>query len=157
MMIEMELGEMRLDEELGSHIIILKEAEGERCFPIYVGMFEFHFLAEAAKKIRRERPMTHDLILNVLDTLGGELKGVVIDELKDDAYIGKLLVRIGNGEVLRIDTRPSDALILAVKVGVPVFVDDEVLSSVALGREDGDDSPGDEEVNEGDEDLHDDD
>jgi bifunctional DNase/RNase len=143
MMIEVELVEIQLHDQGGAQIIILQEKEGERSFPIFIGTFEFIFLDQAIKGITHERPMTHDLIVNTIDGLGGKLTGILIDELKNNTYIGKLLVRTSDGEVVRIDSRPSDAVVLAMKERVPIYVEDDVLR--ATSGEDDDEAATDSE------------
>ncbi|MBI1290912.1 bifunctional nuclease family protein [bacterium] len=131
MMIEMEMVEIQLHDNGGQQIIILQEKDGARIVSIFVGTFEFIYLDQALKGIIHERPMTHDLIVNVLDTLGGKLVGVLVDELRNNTYFGKLLVRTGDGEVLRVDSRPSDAMVLAMKERVPIYVEEDVLRAVS--------------------------
>jgi len=136
MMIEMELVEIQLHEQGGQQIIILQEKGGaQRILSIFVGTFEFIFLDQAIKGILHERPMTHDLLLNVIESLGGTLKGVLVDELKNNTYFGKLLIGNGEGEMVPIDCRPSDAMVLAMKQKVPIYVEQEVLRAVT-GEED---------------------
>lgn len=139
MMIEMELVEIQITDELGPQIIILKEKDGDRHFPIFIGNYEVAILDQTVRGMEAARPLTHDLILNVVDGLGGTLTGVVVDELRRDTFHGKLLVRNGDGEVVRIDTRPSDAMVLAMKTRVPIYVEDEVLAQAGRDENDDDD------------------
>lgn len=143
-MVEMELVEIQITDELGPQIIILKEKGGSRHFPIFIGNYEVAILDQTVKGGESPRPLTHDLVLNVLDGLGGRLVGVVVDELRTDTFHGKLLIRGNHGEVERIDTRPSDAIILAMKRKAPIYVEEEVLRATS-GDEDHDDSSSDEE------------
>jgi hypothetical protein len=143
MMIEMEMVEIQLHDNGGHQIIILQEKTGARIVSIFVGTFEFIYLDQAIKGIIHERPMTHDLIVNVLDSMGGKLVGVLVDELKSNTYFGKLLVRTGDGEVLRVDTRPSDAMVLAMKERVPIYVEEDVLRAVS-GEEEAQDEDDDD-------------
>ena len=138
MMIEMELVEIETTGDLGPQIMILKEKDGDRYFPIFIGNYEVHILEQSVKGIETTRPLTHDLVLNVVDDLGGTLTGVLVDSLKQDTFYGKLLVRNGDGDTIRIDSRPSDAIVLAVKRRVPIYVEQEVLD-VTTGDEDTDD------------------
>ena len=142
MMIEMDLVEIQISEHTGHQIIILQEHEGSRNFPIFIGPYEAAILDHAVKGLEAPRPLTHDLILNVIQGLGGRLSGVVVDELRNDTFIGKLLVRTGDGQVERIDARPSDAIVLAMKEKVPIYVEDEVLSATSGDDDDDDDAGG---------------
>lgn len=143
-MVEMELVEIQITDELGPQIIILREKHGNRHFPIYIGPHEVAILDQTVKGVEPARPLTHDLVLNVLDGLGGRLVGVVVDELRRDTFHGKLLVRGNHGEVERVDTRPSDAIILAMKRSVPIYVEEEVLRATA-SEEDHDDESRDDD------------
>jgi bifunctional DNase/RNase len=140
MMIEMNLIEIQITGEAGPQIIILQEKEGTRHFPIFIGNYEVAILDATVRGVEIERPLTHDLILNVVDGLEGKLTGVVVDELRANTFIGKLLVKNGNGEVVRVDTRPSDAIILAVKRRVPIYVEDDVLQATNMEDDESDES-----------------
>ena len=140
MMIEMNLIEIQITGEAGPQIIILQEKEGTRHFPIFIGNYEVAILDATVRGIEVERPLTHDLILNVVDGMEGKLTGVVVDELRGNTFIGKLLVKNGRGEVVRVDTRPSDAIILAVKRRVPIYVEDDVLQATNMEDDESDES-----------------
>ena len=132
MLIEMELKEIQIvDDPSRPQVIILGEKDGKRAFPIYIGYFEAHALDIAVKGIITPRPMTHDLIYNVLDSLGLHAERILVDELRDDTFFGKLVVKDGNSEEYLIDSRPSDAIILAAKRNLPIFVDDGILREVS--------------------------
>lgn len=131
MMVEMELVEIQISDAMGHQIIILQEKDGERNFPIFIGIFEAAAMDQAVKQISPPRPMTHDLILNCIRDLGGTLTGVFVDELRNDTFHGKLLVRDGSGETIRIDSRPSDAIVIATKANVPIYVAEDVLSATS--------------------------
>ncbi len=134
MMIEMELAEVQITGEAGPQIIILQEKEGDRSFPIFIGNYEVMILDQTVRGFETSRPLTHDLILNTIEGLNGTLTGVLVDELRNDTFIGKLLVRTTDGEVVRIDTRPSDAMVLAAKTQVPIYVAEEVLAATSLDQ-----------------------
>ncbi|MEO8376842.1 MAG: bifunctional nuclease family protein [Candidatus Sumerlaeota bacterium] len=131
-MVEMDLVEIQMTNDAPHQVIILQEKEGTRHFPIYIGNYEVTVLDSAIRDVTHERPLTHDLALNIVESLEGKLTGVVVDELRGNTFIGKLLVKNGHGEVTRIDTRPSDAIILAMKRRVPIYVEEEVLASANL-------------------------
>lgn len=136
MMVEMELVEIEITGEAGPQVIILQEKEGSRNFPIFIGNYEVMILDQTVRGFDTSRPLTHDLVLNVVEGLGGTLTGILVDELRSETFIGKLLVRDASGETQRIDTRPSDAIILAMKAKVPIYVAEEVLQVTNLEQED---------------------
>lgn len=129
--VEMELKEIQINENtMGGQIIVLGEKFGEKVFPIYIGLFEAHALNMAVQSKKTERPMTHDLIFNILD--GGDLQlvKVCIDCLKDDTFHGKLVLNDSSGKEIWVDSRPSDAIVLAAKRNVPIFVHEDVLNEI---------------------------
>ena len=131
MMIEMELREIQIKEDsASSQVIILGEKDGPREFPIYIGLFEAYAMDTAVRGYHHKRPMTHDLVFNVIGGMGGEMVRVLIDELREDTFHGKLVVQKPDGEEALIDSRPSDAIVLACKAQVPIFVADEVLDQI---------------------------
>ena len=135
MLVEMELREIQIVDDPTRHqVIVLAEKEGRRAFPIYIGLFEASAMDLAVHGQKAPRPMTHDLIYNILEGLGAQLLEVRVDELRNETFFGKLVVQKDSNEVVLIDSRPSDALILAAKAGLPIFVDDKVLDEVC--RED---------------------
>ncbi len=117
-----EIDEARID---------LKEADGDRQFPIMIGKFEAASIDRGVKKCPAPRPLTHDLLVNLTDSLGGELDSVVIDELKEHTYYAKLRVK-RDGELIEVDSRPSDAIAVAVtcQPQLPIYVSEDVLEEV---------------------------
>jgi len=135
MLVEMELREIQIADDPTRHqVIVLAEKNGQRAFPIYIGFFEAMAMDQSVHGQKMPRPMTHDLIYNIFQGLGAELLEVWVDELRKETFFGKLVVRKENGERVLIDSRPSDALILAAKNNLSVFVEDKVLAEVC--RED---------------------
>jgi hypothetical protein len=118
-----------------SQFIFLKEIDGERSFPIVIGLFEATSIDRRVRGVCSPRPLTHDLIVSVVENLGGELQDVIISELKDHTYFAKLRVR-HDGELIEIDARPSDAIAVAVTCDppLPIFVNEDVLNDV-LGEQ----------------------
>jgi len=117
--------------ETGDHqVIVLKEAGGERTFPIVIGFFEAAAIDRRIKGHRMPRPMTHDLLGSVIEAMGGRLAKVVVTDLKDHTFYASLVIERGGEEVL-VDARPSDAVALAVAGSTPIFVEDHVLNEVA--------------------------
>jgi len=135
MMVEMELREIQISEAGNHQIIILGEKEGNRLFPIYIGFFEAAAMDQAVHRIQTPRPMTHDLIYNLIDGLDCRLTRILVDQLLDDTFHGKLVLETPDGREVLIDTRPSDAIVLACKRGLPIFVAEEVLDQVISHQE----------------------
>jgi bifunctional DNase/RNase len=130
----MELKRIIISEVHDQQVIMLKEVEGDRSFPIVIGIFEATSIDRRVKKLPSPRPLTHDLVTSVIDNLGGELRDVFISELRDHTYYAKLRIRI-NGEMVEVDSRPSDAVALAVTASVPIYVAEDVLEEVCGGNE----------------------
>jgi bifunctional DNase/RNase len=117
--------------ETGDHqVIVLKEAGGERTFPIVIGFFEAAAIDRRIKGHVMPRPMTHDLLGSVIEAMGGRLAKVVVTDLKDHTFYASLVIDRKGEEVL-VDARPSDAIALAVAGSTPIYVEDHVLNEVA--------------------------
>ena len=129
MPVEMQLARIIISEINESQVVFLKEVGGERQFPILIGIFEATSIDRRVKEIARPRPLTHDLIVEIVDAMGGELDSVVISELKDSTYYANLRVK-SEGELIEIDARPSDAIAVAVTCDppLPIYVEEEVLN-----------------------------
>lgn len=126
MPVQMELRRIIINEVDDRQVIVLKEVEGERSFPIVIGIFEATSIDRRVRGIQAPRPLTHDLITAVIDELGGEVQDVVISNLEEHTYFAHLRVR-KDGELIEIDCRPSDAIALAVSAKVPIYVSEQVL------------------------------
>ncbi len=126
MPVQMELSRIIINENLDQQIIYLKEFEGERKFPIVIGMFEATSIDRRVKGQSAPRPLTHDLLANTIDVLGGEVQDVLISELRDHTYFAKLRIR-HEGELVEVDSRPSDAIAVAVTVDAPIYVAEDIL------------------------------
>ncbi len=126
MPVHMELRRIIINEVDESQIIVLKEVEGDRSFPIVIGIFEAASINRRVKGEQSLRPLTHDLITSVVELMGGEIQDIVISDLKEHTYFAKLRVR-KDGELIEVDCRPSDAVALAVTAKVPVYVAEDVL------------------------------
>jgi len=135
MPVSMELTRIIIRETYGEQVIFLKEIDGERTFPILIGFFEANCINRRVKGEETPRPLTHDLLVSAVDALGGEFQDVMITELKDHTYYAVLRVR-SEGELIEIDSRPSDAIAVAVSCDppLPIYVNEEVLNDV-LGQE----------------------
>lgn len=131
MLVEMELREIQIVDDPTRHqVVVLAEKGGERAFPIYIGLFEASAMDLAVHGQKAPRPMTHDLVYNILEEVGARLVEVRVDELRNETFFGKLVVEKENGEVVLVDSRPSDALVLAAKRRLPVFVEEAVLDEI---------------------------
>jgi len=131
MEIEMTIRGLLMDPVTNSPIVILKDVAGDTVLPIWVGVYEANAIALEMEKVSTPRPMTHDLIKNVLTGLETQVHKVVVTELREDTFYAVIWLERG-GEVVSIDSRPSDALALALRVDCPIFVDDLVLKSSKL-------------------------
>ena len=129
----MSLRRIIINEIHDQQVIVLSEVEGERSFPIVIGVYEATSIERRVKGYPTPRPLTHDLVTNIIDNLGGELQDIYINELRDHTYFAKLRIR-KDGELIQIDSRPSDAIAVAVTAKVPIYVDEEVLRE-ACGEE----------------------
>jgi uncharacterized protein len=129
-LIEVDLREIQASEGAGAQIMIFGETDGERQFPIFIGFGEMDALDRALHGVRTPRPMTHDLILNVMEEMGGKLRRVIISDLNDDTFFARLGVELPDGGETLVDARPSDAMVLGVRRRVPVFVARHVLEAI---------------------------
>lgn len=127
--VQMELKRIIISEIHDQQVIMLREVDGERSIPIVIGIFEATSIDRRVKGMPSPRPLTHDLIASIIDHMGGELQDIFISELRDHTYFAKLRVR-QNGELLEVDSRPSDAIALAVTAKVPIYVAEDVLGEV---------------------------
>lgn len=135
MPVQMRLVRIIISEINDNQVVFLREVNGDREFPILIGIFEATSIDRRVRQMPRPRPLTHDLIVNVVEQLGGELDSVLIDELKDHTYFAKLRIR-RDGELIDVDARPSDAIAVAVSCDppLPIYVAEEVLEeAIASG------------------------
>lgn len=132
MPVAMELSRIIISEVTSEQVIWLKEIDGDRTFPILIGIFEATSIDRRVKNFEAPRPLTHDLLVNAVEQMGGEFQDVIISSLKDHTYFAVLRVR-QEGELMEIDARPSDAIAVAVtcEPHLPIYVSEEVLRDVA--------------------------
>src|SRR3954471_16910734 len=128
MEVEMRIRGLLMDPVTNTPIVILKDANSDAVLPIWVGVFEANAIALEIEKVSTPRPMTHDLIKNVLSGLDAHVHKVVVTELKEDTFYAVIWME-RDGRVISVDSRPSDALALALRVDCPIFVEDEVLKT----------------------------
>lgn len=129
----MELSRIIISEINDQQVVYLREVDGERSFPILIGIFEATSINRRLTASLPPRPLTHDLLKGVIEGLGGELQDIVVTKMIDHTYFAVLRVRKSDGEVVEVDCRPSDAIALAVHHDPvrPILVDDEVIEAVA--------------------------
>jgi hypothetical protein len=125
----MELHKIIISELQQEQIIVLKEVDGERKFPIVIGNPEALAIDRRLKGILHPRPLTHDLLANVIEQLGGQIERIEINNLQEHTFYARIQIR-RNGDVIKIDSRPSDAIALGVASSVPIFVAEHVLDEV---------------------------
>src|SRR5213593_4566917 len=131
MELEMKIRGLMMDPVTNMPIVILKDVGGNSVLPIWVGIYEANAIALEIEKVTTPRPMTHDLIKVLLMGLDTSVKKVVVSELKDDTFYALIWLERG-GELISVDSRPSDALALALRHDCPIFVEDTVLKSSKL-------------------------
>jgi hypothetical protein len=129
MPVAMELSRIIITETSPQQVIFLKETGGERTFPIVIGISEALAIDRRLKGVAMPRPMTHDLLAQVIEAMGGRLERILITDLRDHTFIATLVIS-QNGRTLKIDARPSDAIALGVAFATPILVADHVLEEV---------------------------
>jgi bifunctional DNase/RNase len=122
----MKVKGLTLDPLTNMPIVILKDLEGQRALPIWVGIFEANAIALEMEKVPTPRPMTHDLIRNILEGLKAKVNRIVVNDLRDNTFYATISLSINNSDVV-IDSRPSDAIALALRVNAPIYVSKKVL------------------------------
>jgi bifunctional DNase/RNase len=131
LMIELNLVGVRVELPTNQPIVLLREREGERYLPIWIGAMEATAIAFALQGIPTPRPMTHDLMKNVLEEIGVHVERIVITELREGTFFAELQMA-QNGATYQISSRPSDAIALAVRLNVPIYANEEVLSEASI-------------------------
>jgi len=130
MSVQMELHKIIISEMQDQQIIVLKEVDGDRKFPIVIGSVEAYAIDRRLKGIVHPRPLTHDLLASVIEAMGGVIERIEIHNLQDHTFFARILIR-QNGSTHKIDSRPSDAIALGVATTVPIYVAEHVLSEVS--------------------------
>ena len=130
-MIEVAIDSIRVSLMSQQRVVILRELNSDRYLPIMVGIYEAEHLTLALQDVEVSRPLTYDLFVNILDALDAEVTQVEIIELKEETYFGNIVINV-NGALHQIDSRPSDAMNLAIRMQVPIFVAEEVLEEAGL-------------------------
>lgn len=141
MWVEMKVRGLALDPVSNMPIIILRDEDEKRSLPIWVGIFEANAIALELEKISTPRPMTHDLLKNVLESVDAKVEKIVVNDLRDNTFFALIHLRVGEEEIT-VDSRPSDAIALALRVSAPIFVDEDVVrraKSVEIAPKESDD------------------
>jgi bifunctional DNase/RNase len=126
MQIEMTIKGLMVDPITNMPIVILRDKDGQRVLPIWVGVFEANAIALQIENVTTPRPMTHDLLRNVIHDLKAEIRKIVVSDLKENTFYALIYLDV-QGEALAIDARPSDAIALALRARAPIFVEDRVI------------------------------
>lgn len=128
MQVEMTIKGLMVDPITNMPIIILRDKDGQRVLPIWVGVFEANAIALQIENVTTPRPMTHDLLRNVITDLQAQILRIVVSDLKENTFYALIYIQ-RNGDVIAIDARPSDAIALALRARAPIFVEDSVIEN----------------------------
>lgn len=142
MEIEVKIRALMMDPNSGTPIIILKDVNSETMLPIWVGAYEANAIALEIEKIAPPRPMTHDLLRNLIVELGMKVDRVVVTSLRDNTFYAVIELTSDDGGAMRLDSRPSDAIALALRADCPIFVDLEVIQASRNSIATDDETPG---------------
>jgi bifunctional DNase/RNase len=140
---EVRLTAVRVDMQSNTPVVLLQELDGERSLPIFIGAPEATAIAFALQGVEVQRPMTHDLLKDVLDALGVSVERVVVTEVRDATYYAEIHLELA-GRSLELSSRPSDAIALAARTHTPLFVEDDLMEAAGVVLEDDDDEESDE-------------
>jgi len=130
-MIEMTIDSIRVSLMNYQRVVILKEKMAERYLPIWIGPAEADAIAVKLQDVNVPRPLTHDLLSLVIDNLGATVNSIIVNDLKNDTFYAKIILNVDGG-VIEVDSRPSDALALAVRVEAPIYVEETVLDKAGI-------------------------
>ena len=130
-MIQVEIDSIRVSLMSQDRVVVLKEPDSDRYLPIWIGAFEAEAIRAELKSVPVARPLTHDLLKSVIQELNGEVDHIYISDLRNDIFYARVVLKT-NGRTLEVDSRPSDAIALAVRVKVPIYVADTVMERAAI-------------------------
>lgn len=133
-MVEVTIDSIRVSLMSQHRVVILKDVDSDRYLPIWIGPFEADAITIVLQEQEVPRPLTHDLLKNVISQLGGSVEQIVISELKNEVFYARIIVE-ANGRTLEIDSRPSDAIALAVRARVPIYIEEAVMDKAAVQPE----------------------
>jgi bifunctional DNase/RNase len=130
-MLEMQIYSIRGSMISSQHVAILKEKNGPRYLPIWIGPFEAEAITVKLRSVAAPRPLTHDLIKNLIDGIGAMISYVVVNDLHDDTFFARIVIQL-QGKDIDIDSRPSDAIAIALRTNAPIYVEDAVLDKAGI-------------------------
>lgn len=130
-MIEAKIHSIRMSLVTQHRVVILKEVDAERYLPIWIGAYEADAIAVELQDVSVSRPLTHDLLCSVIGELGAKVMSILINDLHDDTFFARIIMDV-NGRHVEVDSRPSDALALAVRVESPIFIDEAVMDKAGV-------------------------
>lgn len=131
-MVEVDVVNVAIDIKSKMPVVVLKEKIGDKTLPIWIGLFEAQSIALAMENIQPPRPLTHDLVKSLIQKLKGRVDRVVISDLNHNTFYAQIIIR-QDGEDIKIDSRPSDAIAIALRFKAPIFIEKAVLDKVAIG------------------------
>ncbi len=131
-MVEARIESVRVNLATQHRVVILKEVDAERYLPIWIGVFEAEAIVAQLHNIQPPRPMTHDLLKSVISELGARVTRVVVHDLRDDTFYARISLVDMDGKYTEVDSRPSDAIALAVRFGAPIYVDESVMERAGV-------------------------
>lgn len=146
--IEVKIRSLMMDPNSGTPIVILKDVNSETLLPIWVGAYEANAIALEIEKIATQRPMTHDLLRNLIVEMGARVERVIVTELRDNTFFAVIEMRNSVGESVMLDSRPSDAIALALRTDCPIYVNEEVIRTSNITTSEQGDEPNSEEEDE---------
>ena len=148
-MLELEIESIRVRQETQQRAVVLKVKDSDLYLPIFIGPFEVEAIRFKLMDVEVQRPMTHDLLGSVIGDLGATIESIVVSDLKDDTFFAKIVINY-NGNVVEVDSRPSDVIALAVRANAPIFASDDVIekAAVTLAVENSDEDDSSAELNE---------
>ena len=133
-MIELVLSKIKVDETRNEQVIVFKEKDGTRYLPVVIGIAEVNAIKMKLSGIKPPRPLTHDLLLEVIDRLGAKLEKVVIDKLQHNTFYATLHLALKENEAMTVDARPSDSVALALRAAAPIFATEEVMGEAGVNE-----------------------
>ena len=133
-MIELALSKIKIDETRNEQVIVFKEKDGTRFLPVVIGIAEVNAIKMKLSGIKPPRPLTHDLLLQLIEKLDAKLERVAIDRLHQNTFYAKLILKNPQGEEIVVDARPSDSVALALRADAPIFVSEEVLGEAGVNE-----------------------
>ena len=134
-MIEMKVMGIALDTRTGSPIVVLHDKENRKALPIWIGSAEASAIIRKIENLTVSRPMTHDLIVNLIEKTGYELEKIEINDVEKETYYATLFLKDNDGNILQIDSRPSDAIAIAIRIDAPIFVTANVISNGSVSTD----------------------